>query len=270
MLLRTLFARDTASPDTDLAFRSRGADVSRLEGFSDAVFGFAITLLVVASRAPDTSAELLALRHAVLPFIGSFTVLFLLWRAQFDFFRRYGLEDRRTTSLTGALLMIVLLAVYPVKFLFTFMLDVLPVAVLGGADTIKSVMPMEHLPKVLMMYAAGFTLVSLVFARLSAHAASQHAALGLSKLERFDTHAIERRFMGMVIGGLLLITLNATLLALGAHSAAQREVLWTRGFFVFFPLLLGVRLLRARTLRRLARQRLALAEGRASDDQRDR
>ena len=30
------------------AFRWRGGDVSRLEGFSDAVFGFALTLLVVS------------------------------------------------------------------------------------------------------------------------------------------------------------------------------------------------------------------------------
>ena len=140
MLLRLLFSRDSSRADVDLAFRARGSEVSRLEGFSDAVFGFAITLLVISGKAPDSFAELLAMSHAVLPFLASFWVLFVIWRAQFDFFRRYGLEDRRTIRLTGMLLSIVLLAVYPVRFLATFVLDVLPRALLAGNDSMQSIM----------------------------------------------------------------------------------------------------------------------------------
>ena len=270
MLLRRLFAHDIGVLDTDLAFRSRGTEVSRLEGFSDTVFGFAITLLVVSSRTPDSSAELLALRHAVLPFIASFIVLFIVWRAQFDFFRRYGLEDRRTIRLTGALLMIVLLAVYPVKFLFTFVLDVLPVAVLGGSDTLKTIMPMEHFPRVIMMYAVGFTLVSFVFSRLYAHAASQHAVLGLSELERFDTRVIERRCVGMAIGGMTLMVFSAALMATGGQSAAHRAVWWTRVYLLFIPVLVGVRLVRGRIRRHLAQERRVLADPATGGDLRER
>lgn len=44
-------------------FRVRGKEVSRVEGLSDAVFGFAITLLVVSLEVPKTFA--LLYRHAL-------------------------------------------------------------------------------------------------------------------------------------------------------------------------------------------------------------
>ena len=44
----------------DKGFSWRGQDVLRIEGFAGAVFGFALTLLVVSLEVPNTFDELLA------------------------------------------------------------------------------------------------------------------------------------------------------------------------------------------------------------------
>jgi hypothetical protein len=43
----------------DKGFRWRGHEITRFEGFSDAVFGFAATLLIVSFEVPKTFGELL-------------------------------------------------------------------------------------------------------------------------------------------------------------------------------------------------------------------
>src|SRR5689334_14510630 len=108
-------------PRRDHGFRWRGQEVSRLEGLSDAVFGFAITLLVVSLEVPKTYAELLAmysLAHFV-AFAACFALIATVWYDHHVFFRRYGLDDTRTTLLNMVLLFVVLFYVYPLKFLFS-------------------------------------------------------------------------------------------------------------------------------------------------------
>ena len=104
-------------------FRWRSHDITRIEGFSDAVFGFAVTLLIVSLEVPRTSTELLETMRGFGAFVITFMMLTRLWYAQFTFFRRYALEDRVTMALNLVLLFTVLFFVYPLKFLFTNVLS---------------------------------------------------------------------------------------------------------------------------------------------------
>ena len=59
MLLRLLFTLGARSHTKKHPFRWRGDGVSRIEGLSDTVFGFAITLVAVSLEVPRTAPEAL-------------------------------------------------------------------------------------------------------------------------------------------------------------------------------------------------------------------
>src|SRR6266849_4862162 len=99
-------------------------EVSRVEGFSDAVFAFAITLLVVSLEVPKTFGELMAAMRGFPSFAVCFALLFQVWWRHYHFFRTYDLEDNYVIVLTGVLLFVVLFYVYPLKFVW--MLDLSP------------------------------------------------------------------------------------------------------------------------------------------------
>src|SRR3712207_3736373 len=77
-------------------YRWRSREVSRLEGLADAVFGFAITLLVVSLEVPRTFDDLLATMATFPAFAISFALLLLVWYQHYVYFRRYDIEDGLT------------------------------------------------------------------------------------------------------------------------------------------------------------------------------
>ena len=86
----------------------RGLEFSRVDAFTDVVFGFALTLLVVSLEVPKTYAELHAVLRGFLPFGACFAILIRLWAAHFWFSRRFGLHDTVTIVLNCVLMFLVL------------------------------------------------------------------------------------------------------------------------------------------------------------------
>lgn len=66
-------------------FRHRGVERSRIENLTDAVFAFAITLLVIASEVPKCYAELQASMYNFVGFIACSLLLLGLWSSHANF-----------------------------------------------------------------------------------------------------------------------------------------------------------------------------------------
>ena len=175
----------------DTTFRWRSEEVSRIEGLSDAVFGFAITLLVVSLEVPKTFHELASAMSGFGAFAISFALLFLVWYNQHKFFRRYGLQDTTTTLLNAVLLFVVLFYVYPLKFLFTFLVS----KVTGGHGEVRlsngnvqSMLDSEsQMGSLMFIFGVGYFAIFLVFVLLHFHAYRRREQLELNTLEQFDT-----------------------------------------------------------------------------------
>jgi uncharacterized membrane protein len=185
----------------DRAFRWRGGEISRLEGLSDAVFAFAVTLLVVSLEVPETFDELLRVLRGFFAFAVCFAILFWVWYDHYRFFRRYGLEDGFTTTLTGLLLFIVLFYVYPMKFLFSTLFDQL-----FGVALANAIEP-RQVPLLMLVYGAGFIAVQLVFILLYVHAYQLADRLELDTYERLTTRSELQGFAVNVAIGLASITI---------------------------------------------------------------
>jgi uncharacterized membrane protein len=71
----------------------RRHDISRLEAFSDAVFGFALALLVVSAEPPASYAELMDRMAGGVSFACCFALPVWIWYEHNALFRRYGLHD---------------------------------------------------------------------------------------------------------------------------------------------------------------------------------
>lgn len=92
-------------------------NLSRIEAFSDGVFAFAATLLVV-SVGSEQSASVLKIDWK--DFVGfgvSFFVLVALWSVHYNFFRRTNYMDNWVIALNSVLLFVVLYYIFPLKSL---------------------------------------------------------------------------------------------------------------------------------------------------------
>ncbi|TYT26849.1 DUF1211 domain-containing protein [Luteimonas viscosa] len=166
-------------------FRLRGEQVTRLETFVDAAFAFSLTLLVIfTSDLPQTAAELREALKKVPTFVACFAVLMMFWAAHNRWSRRVGLEDAKSTVLSLALVLVVMVYVYPLRMVSSSFLSLVTAGWLPNELGIDADHVMRDLQTTFIVYGLGFGLLAWLLWRLNAHALRRADALALDANER--------------------------------------------------------------------------------------
>lgn len=213
IMMRKTFAKKIQNSNKQ--FRLRGHEVKRIEAFSDAVFAFAVTLLIVSLEVPKNFEELIVTIKGFFAFGVSFLILMLIWHEQNLFFRRFALDDKIIVFLNGMLMFIVLFYVYPLKFLFSLLFN--------SVDSMVQI-KQSQVPALMYIYSAGYIIIYLLFFLMYQHAKRKKDELELTATELHDTNTRMWAQLILVIIGLICVL---TVSVLPIEKAGM-------GGFVFF------------------------------------
>ena len=168
--------------------RVRGLEVTRLEGLTDAMFGFAITLLIVSLEPPTEFNQLVNLVLSFPAFAITFLLMLFIWYWHYRYFRQYGLNSGKVMWVNGILLFLVLLFVYPLKFIATIVIDYVILEGWFGFDmpTVVTISFAQY-PVLHTLYAVGFASVFLCFSWLYKLALDAKQELKLTPYEVLST-----------------------------------------------------------------------------------
>lgn len=241
----------------DPKFRYRGMSQTRIETFSDTAFALAITLLVLSSSVPETFAELKASMRNIIPFMLCIVLITVIWYQHYIFFLRYGLQNAVTVILNVALLCLILVYVYPLKYLMRFLTEFYAALFSQNFQSLQSQFGdlldssgegnMQYL---MVVYGLGVVLIFGTIALMYFHAYKLRRHLDLNDYEQFSTKA--SLIMNLLQSGvaMLSVLIAATGIFGSLHSAT------VSGFTYFlYPIVLP---LAARRLKK--RERMLFPE----------
>lgn len=200
-------------------FRERGGEVTRIEAFVDAAFAFAMSMLVISvGTIPDSIPKLLEALKGTPAFAACFAQLALFWYAHMNWSRRYGLDDRGSVVLSLVLVFLVMVYIYPLKYMFVSLFGWITGGWLTMGVTLST---LDDLRTMFILYGVVFATMSVVLSLLYRQAWKQREALELSLDERVAT--VESIAGGWVSAGVAGVSI------LVACSLSGRWPLWLIG-----------------------------------------
>jgi len=189
-------------------FRLRGHKMTRLDVFIDAAFAFAVTLLVISyDRIPQSFDEIVVAIKAIPAFTVAVIQLVWIWRTHSQWSERYGLRNATTVTLSTALLIIMLIYIYPMRIMFTGMFDWMTGGYLPSLFAIDSV---EDARLMFVFLGCGFAALCTVFFLMYRYAAASKEFLRLSEYEYYESRTSELIWLGSI--GISLISITFALL----------------------------------------------------------
>jgi hypothetical protein len=222
-------------------FRLRGMQMTRLETFIDAAFAFAISMLVIApQQIPDNIDALLGAFKNVPAFVASIVVLGIFWRGHWLWSRRYGLEDGASIFISWAMLVTILIYIYPLKAIFGSMWFLLSDGRVGQALGLR----LDTQARALFaIFAVGFTAIASEIVLLNLRAWRLQEPLRLNEWEKCITRYEIAGWALPVAVGIISLGLALTL--------PIREIAWSG--WVYFSMVILVPIQSAWRRRLLAR-----------------
>lgn len=186
-------------------FPRRGAQMTRLETFADAAFAFSAALLAISiDEVPSNYNELILALQGAPAFAASMLVILFFWYGHQRWSDRYGLEDLPSVVLTFALIMMVMIYVYPLKILmesgFAFLSG-------GWLPSEFEFETFRHFRVLVSLYGVGFIVLCLIMTGLYWHAWRLRDALTMAEEEAFDTMTEAVRWITPVAFSLVIIGL---------------------------------------------------------------
>jgi uncharacterized membrane protein len=187
-------------------FRLRGMEMTRLETFIDAAFAFAISMLVIAAQQiPDNIQTLLAAFKNVPTFVCSIAVLGIFWRGHWLWSRRYGLEDSASILISWAMIVTILIFIYPLKAIFGSMWYLLSSGQVGQRLSLHTTE--SQVRTIFAIYALGLIAISAEILLLNFRAWQLSDPLRLNERETLMTRAEFSGWSIPVSGGIVSLVL---------------------------------------------------------------
>jgi uncharacterized membrane protein len=196
--------------------RIRRHQPTRLEGFVDASFAFAVTLVVISfGHVPTSVPEMLHALRGLPAFAVSFLLIARIWRAHRDWSRYYDIEDAVSIRLSLLLVFVVLIFVYPLRLLFALFFFWISQGYLS--DQTLAMDNVEELRSAFEVYGLGFGTIAGLIALLYRHALRSASAIGLDARETLATR-MHVALWSALAGLAALSTLSAALLPFRADQ----------------------------------------------------
>lgn len=188
-MLRSSLKKNKGGLSTE--FRYRGEEQTRIETLSDAVFALAITLMVLSSTIPNNYNELIKSLDDIIPFGISITLLMVIWYQHYIYFIRYGFRDVKIVAINTLLLFLILIYVYPLKFLFKFLYQLFSALIMQDEQFLGNlfinVIQADQISTLMLVYGIGASSIFLTLSWLYYTAFKRKKVLSLNQMELFIT-----------------------------------------------------------------------------------